>query len=49
MNKLSSLYDDKGILEIQTTKAEEFIKILLITPLIIELVIYTLNRMISIY
>ncbi len=26
MNKLSSLYDDKGILEIQTTKAEEFIK-----------------------
>lgn len=26
MNKLSSLYDDKGILEIQTSKAEEFIK-----------------------
>lgn len=26
MNKLSSLYDDKGILEIQSSKAEEFIK-----------------------
>lgn len=26
MNRLSSLYDDKGILEIQSSKAEEFIK-----------------------
>ena len=26
MNKLSSLYDDKGILEMQSSKAEEFIK-----------------------